>query len=140
MLVLIWVSMFRGDSKLTIGTKMSIMGVHFENLRGVVTTPFVSCVTKIGSVRRGLQKSRKQTKCIIHYSTQLMSFFLFMYMCGGDCGCVGAWGRILLSDIDECTDNGHNCNANAVCNNTLGSFICICNGGYIGNGINCTGK
>ncbi len=29
-------------------------GVHFENLRGVVTTPFVSCVTKISFVRRGL--------------------------------------------------------------------------------------
>ncbi len=47
---------------------------------------------------------------------------------------------ILHLDVDECTDSGHNCNANAVCNNTAGSFTCSCNAGYIGNGVNCTGK
>jgi hypothetical protein len=42
-------------------------------------------------------------------------------------------------DIDECTSFTHNCNSNATCNNTDGSFTCACNSGYTGDGINCTG-
>ena len=44
-----------------------------------------------------------------------------------------------FADINECTDNGHNCDDNAVCNNTVGSFTCSCNAGYSGNGVTCTG-
>ena len=40
-------------------------------------------------------------------------------------------------DVDECTTNSHNCNANAECTNTVGSFTCACNSGYSGNGVNC---
>ncbi len=47
---------------------------------------------------------------------------------------------ILFSDVDECKDNDHNCDENAVCSNTIGSFNCICNGGFIGSGVICTGK
>ncbi len=47
---------------------------------------------------------------------------------------------ILLSDIDECTDSGHNCDNKAVCNNTVGSFTCSCKAGYSGDGVTCTGK
>ena len=46
----------------------------------------------------------------------------------------------LLSDINECTANVHNCDANAFCNNTEGSYKCTCSPGYDGNGISCTGK
>ena len=46
----------------------------------------------------------------------------------------------LLSDINECTANVHNCDANAFCNNTEGSYKCTCSSGYDGNGISCTGK
>ena len=44
-----------------------------------------------------------------------------------------------LSDINECTTNGHNCDANAFCNNTEGSFNCTCSPGYTGNGTSCNG-
>ncbi|CAH3138251.1 unnamed protein product, partial [Pocillopora meandrina] len=48
---------------------------------------------------------------------------------GHDCG----------EDLDECSDGTHNCDVNADCNNTLGSYKCSCKDGFHGNGTNCTG-
>ena len=44
------------------------------------------------------------------------------------------------ADIDECSTNSHSCDANAVCNNTVGSYVCACKAGYTGDGRTCTGK
>lgn len=41
-------------------------------------------------------------------------------------------------DIDECS-NETICDANAQCSNTYGSFFCLCNPGYTGNGFSCQG-
>ena len=46
---------------------------------------------------------------------------------------------IIFKEINECTDNTNNCNAFATCSNTEGSYICTCNNGYSGDGINCLG-
>ena len=46
----------------------------------------------------------------------------------------------LRIDINECSDNSDNCDVNAYCNNTVGSYNCTCNPGYTGNGTTCTGK
>ena len=47
----------------------------------------------------------------------------------------------MVADVNECnaTDTV-SCNQNAVCHNTEGSYECICNLGYTGDGVNCTGK
>ena len=47
---------------------------------------------------------------------------------------------IPIKDIDECDDGVHDCLPSlASCKNTLGSFNCSCNHGYIGDGkTNCT--
>ena len=46
----------------------------------------------------------------------------------------------IFSDVDECQDGTHRCDLNALCNNSVGSFICACFQGYSGSGIVCSGK
>ena len=47
--------------------------------------------------------------------------------------------RATLLDINECVEQSP-CDDNAACTNTPGSFTCVCNGGFSGNGITCTGQ
>ena len=42
------------------------------------------------------------------------------------------------ADVDECSIDIHNCDTNATCANSDGSFTCSCNKGYSGNGVTCT--
>ena len=37
-------------------------------------------------------------------------------------------------DVDECASDIDNCDTNAVCTNTHGSFTCSCQSGYVENG------
>jgi len=47
----------------------------------------------------------------------------------------------LLIDIDECVSPETNeCDSNAVCNNTEGSYTCRCQNGYEGDGKSCAGN
>ena len=44
----------------------------------------------------------------------------------------------LAIDIDECEED--RCHARAICVNNPGSFVCNCNPGFIGDGVNdCSG-
>ena len=46
-----------------------------------------------------------------------------------------------FSDIDECANEfENNCNTNALCTNTEGSYVCRCKRGFEGNGQECLGK
>ena len=45
----------------------------------------------------------------------------------------------ILSDINECTRGTDNCDSNADCFNTRGSFQCVCRAGYQGDGRICIG-
>lgn len=47
---------------------------------------------------------------------------------------------INILDINECTTNTDNCDSNATCDNTQGSFNCVCNNGFRGNGTHCDGN
>jgi len=47
---------------------------------------------------------------------------------------------VVVLDIDECVNGANNCDVNAVCNNTGGSYNCSCKDGFHGDGIHCTGN
>ena len=44
------------------------------------------------------------------------------------------------SDINECEKGNADCDPNASCQNTDGSYKCVCNSGFSGDGKTCTGK
>ena len=48
--------------------------------------------------------------------------------------------HIVLADVDECQSNNGGCDA--TCNNTIGSFQCSCETGYMlaADDANCEGK
>ena len=46
----------------------------------------------------------------------------------------------MVIDIDECSDDTHDCSENARCENVLGSYTCTCKVGFVGNGQTCVCK
>ena len=44
-----------------------------------------------------------------------------------------------ISDINEC-ETANPCDSNAACTDTVGSFTCACNTGFIGDGLSCQSK
>lgn len=47
---------------------------------------------------------------------------------------------LFLLDINECEDGTHDCDVNADCTNTRGSFSCTCKIGYEADGDDCRGE
>ena len=45
-----------------------------------------------------------------------------------------------ILDVNECAENTDTCSENAQCNNQAGSYDCVCNQGYNGNGQACDGE
>ena len=45
---------------------------------------------------------------------------------------------VMFLDVDECAEGSHDCDVNAYCNNTVGSYQCTCKPAYYGNGKNCS--
>ena len=51
---------------------------------------------------------------------------------------VDIWYLMCL-DVDECSEESDDCDSNADCTNTDGSFTCVCKTGWTGDGKTCTG-
>ena len=86
-----------------------------ENATCTDTVGSFSCTCNLGYSGDGLNCTSK------HAST------VFVYMC-----------EDVVLDIDECALGTDNCDVNADCADTIGSFNCTCNIGYLGNGITCS--
>ena len=55
---------------------------------------------------------------------------------GAECVCNDGWtGADCKQDIDECLTGVHACHSLADCDNTQGSYMCICPVGYMGDGL-----
>ena len=80
-----------------------------------------------------------------NYSRDKLKFIYFRYIDSSPSRCSSLslylkHSPYLISDIDKCSKNSHNCNySTATCTNTNGSFKCICKPGFSGDGHNCTG-
>ena len=48
--------------------------------------------------------------------------------------------NLIFADLEECSTNTHDCDVNADCVNTVGSYSCNCRAGYTGDGQTCNGK
>lgn len=61
---------------------------------------------------------------------------------GKSAGLVGSFCTILLPDIDECSrsDLNTNCSSLETCNNSMGSFQCVCVQGYEKRNGECKGE
>ena len=46
----------------------------------------------------------------------------------------------IRSEIDECATNTDNCDDNALCTDVVGSFECVCNTGFSGDGVSCASE
>lgn len=47
---------------------------------------------------------------------------------------------VSVPDVDECAESPAVCDGQGECENTLGSYKCVCRAGYRGNGTHCAGK
>ena len=56
------------------------------------------------------------------------------------CLCLWLHYTFYHTDIDECTEETDNCDDNGICTNTEGSFTCLCDPGFSGDGVQCEGK
>eukprot|EP00933_Yihiella_yeosuensis_P004656 TRINITY_DN109038_c0_g1_i1.p1 TRINITY_DN109038_c0_g1~~TRINITY_DN109038_c0_g1_i1.p1 ORF type:complete len:1124 (+),score=194.27 TRINITY_DN109038_c0_g1_i1:90-3461(+) len=45
---------------------------------------------------------------------------------------------LTCTNVDECTAGTHSCHANATCQDMVGSYHCVCNTGYMGDGRTCS--
>ena len=55
-------------------------------------------------------------------------------------GCSIKSSLLSLLDVDECAEALDNCSIDAICQNTLKSYKCICKSGYKGDGKHCEGN
>ena len=56
------------------------------------------------------------------------------------CLLVGDFLMSIVADIPECERELDDCDQNATCINTFGSYDCLCNTGFTGDGFTCAGQ
>ena len=96
-------------------------------------------------------KSEKSPNCIAFWRSPFLSvWWRLAWHFIGNTAIIYSFSFFLLEkcisyicnslDFDECKRNFSPCHVNAYCLNTIGSFVCRCHTGYIGDGTNCKGK
>ena len=96
------------------------------------------CTCRVGFEGNGRQCSGKERFLLIYEYLPLKQLVTFRLE-GVSCSTF-KMNNIFAVDIDECARGTHDCHANAVCANTVGSFTCTCKAGYDGSGQDCAGN
>lgn len=68
-------------------------------------------------------------KYCLYKNVNFLSMFMFILKIS----------ELFLADIDECCLLVNNCHKNSTCLNTIGSFVCSCDVGFVGSGELCKG-
>ena len=94
------------------------------------------CVCRAGFIGDGFTCSPIRDPCG-------PGFVLSGNMCIGECryrtfgNFISIIYTIVTVDVNECASGTDNCDADATCSNIPGSFICVCNPGFSGDGVTC---
>ena len=113
-----------------------ILQFYFCRLCDLVKQENYTCIpyflkTPISPMYNSSRDKKIHKLSLYIYSSLSQCFSLLLYL---------KHSPYLISDIDECSKNSHNCSyTTATCTNTNGSFKCICKPGFSGDGHNCTG-
>ena len=80
------------------------------------------------------------TACVIVVTLEMDSFVQVCAKFDTIMHIVLVFLQILLTDDNECKNGLHDCDINANCTNTIGSFECTCKDGFLGDGKTCISK
>ena len=78
--------------------------------------------------------------CIFFYFSNLTTFCTIVSQHFLSLAQITSISLCTSTEINECSQNSHNCDGNATCTNTDGSYWCTCNLGFSGNGTSCRGN
>ena len=99
-----------------------------------------SCTCRPGFTGSG--RECEEADFLIHccsYSCWCFYIYIYFFFFFNDCLflviCV-----FFCSDINECARGLYKCSPDAFCNNTKGSYNCLCKHGFTGNGRECKGR
>ena len=94
-----------------------------------------SCACDTGWTGNGTVCQGTPTELTVNFKN-IFYLMKFSLICEIDCHING---NSSTSDVDECMLNVDDCDDQAMCNNTPGSFSCFCKSGWTGNGTSCEG-
>ena len=118
--------------------------------QGQSSRSFQSQILSSGKMSRTSQDQRLQPqgcdsrhRTILFQTTLLTKVLKLLLLIGNSLRVPHPLHNIIFTvfpDDNECLLNTHNCHINATCENTNGSFTCVCDPPLTGNGVMCSGK
>ena len=99
------------------------------------------CRCKKGYIGDGQNCTGKICTSVLVFSVQLFIFFpkCFSFLSYDIIFLRKIFVQFIFLDRDECA-SPNECDPNATCTNTEGSYVCRCKKGFTGDGKNCEGK
>ena len=101
----------------------------------------------VNECKEGKTNCTNNAKCVNYLGSYECECLNGFQISNGECKGIRFLFKTLIKlielnykDINECYNGTHECQTFSHCINTIGSYRCMCNTGYFGNGINCEGN